>query len=139
MNAAMNSAHAAETTETMPSEPLYDAEVSDDDCSYALFMHLTLLGHLVVPYLAVIAPIVMWMIKKDDSPFMDDHGREAINFQISLMIYTVLVAPIALITCGVGALLSLVIPVLGLVGMILAMKAAYGGAYFRYPATLRFL
>jgi len=131
--------NAAEATANAMPEPLYDTDVNDDECTYALFMHLTLLGHLVLPYLAIIATIVMWMVKKDDSPFLDDHGREAINFHISLMLYTVLIAPIAIVTCGVGAILSLIIPVLGLVGMILAMKAAYGGAYFRYPATLRFL
>ncbi len=122
-------------------------DVSDDEKTWSLIMHLTLLGHLVIPYLSIIAPIVMWMNKKDQSQYIDDHGREAVNFQITILIYSfvlpIAAALIGIITCGVGLLL--VIPaallpyVLGLVGMIMAAMAAGRGEFFRYPMTIRFL
>ncbi len=120
----------------------YDPDVSADERSYALFMHLSLLGHIVLSLIAILVPIIMWQIKKDESPFLDDHGREAVNFQISLILwsilFTVVSIPIGLLTCGVGFVIALVPLVLGIVGMIQAAKAANRGEFYRYPMTMRF-
>jgi uncharacterized protein len=115
-----------------------DAHAAEWERTYAMFTHLSLLTfHVLMP---VIPALVMWLIKRDRSPFIDDHGREAINFQISLVIYAVVVWPLAaLITCGVGALIIIPIYILGIVGMILASIAANRGQFYRYPATIRFL
>jgi uncharacterized protein len=123
-----------------------EPNVTDDEKTWALLMHLSLLGHLVVPFLTVLAPLFMWTSKKDKSPFIDDHGREALNFQITLIIYSfalpAIAALIGLITCGVGFLLlipaALLPYVLGIVGMIPAAMAANRGEYYRYPMTIRF-
>lgn len=123
------------------------AHVTDDEKTWSLIMHLTLLGHLVVPYFAIIAPIVMWMNKKNESQYIDDHGREAINFQISVLIYSIVLPIVAgligVITCGVGMLLLIpaaFLPyILGLIGMVMAAMAAGRGEFFRYPMTIRFL
>src|SRR5438874_10498659 len=68
---------------------------------YALFNHLSLLTfHVMLP---VVPALVMWLIKRDRSPFVDDHGREAVNFQISLVLYALVVIPVTgLVTCGLG-------------------------------------
>jgi len=108
------------------------------ELTYATFLHLALLAYLVVP-IPVVVPLVMWLVKKDESPFVDDHGREAVNFHITLTIYMVLTVPIALLTCGVGFVLVPAVYVLGLVGMILAAVAANRGEYYRYPMCLRFV
>jgi uncharacterized Tic20 family protein len=79
----------------------------------------------------------MWLIKKDTSPFLDDHGRESVNFQISLLIYMILGGVLTL--CGVGFIIMVAVPVLGLVGSIMAAVAANRGEYFRYPATIRLI
>lgn len=125
----------------------YQPGVTDDEKSFAVFAHLGLLGHLAVPVLSIGIPIAIWLTKKDKSAFVDDHAREAINFQISLMIYTVALPAIAalvgVLTCGVGMVLlapALVGPyVLGLVGMIMAAMATNRGEFFRYPMTIRFI
>ena len=120
----------------------YDPDASNDERTYAMFMHLTLLGHIPLSGLAIIAPFIMWNIKKEESPFLDDHGREAVNFQITLIIYSILfiilAVPITLLTCGVGALLAFLPAVLGLIGMIKAAIAAHKGEFYRYPMTFRF-
>lgn len=118
----------------MPDAP--DAEVR----SYATFNHIVpLVAHLGGPFIIpLVAAIIMWQIKKDQSPFLDDHGREAANFQLSLLIYAVLVIPIAaIITCGLGALLAIPLLILNIVGCVMAAKAAHRGEYYRYPMSIR--
>ena len=117
----------------------YDPDVTDDERTYALLMHLSLLGHVILSILAIVAPIIMWSIKKEQSPFLDDHGREAINFQISLIIHSVLLLAIGIITCGVGFFLYIPLYVLAVIGMIQAAQAANRGEFFRYPMTFRFV
>jgi uncharacterized Tic20 family protein len=115
-----------------------DAQAQEWERTYAMFNHLSLLTvHALLP---VIPALVMWLIKRDRSPFIDDHGREAVNFQISLVLYALLGVPVvALLTCGVGAVLWVAVWALGIVGMILGAIAAHKGEYFRYPACIRFL
>jgi hypothetical protein len=115
----------------------YDPDATDDERTYALFMHLTLLGHVVVSLLAIIAPVIMWQVKKDQSPFLDDHGREAVNFQLSLIILSILLIPIGIITCSAGFFLYIPLYVLAIVGMIQAAIAANRGEFYRYPMTFR--
>lgn len=115
----------------------YDPDVTDDERTYALMMHLTLLGHVVLSLIAIIAPIIMWQIKKDTSPFLDDHGREAVNFQLSLVILSILLIPIGILTCSAGFFLYIPLYVLALIGMIQAAQAANRGEFYRYPMTFR--
>jgi uncharacterized Tic20 family protein len=117
----------------------YDPDATDDERTFALFIHLTLLGHVVLSLIALIAPIVMWQIKKDQSPFLDDHGREAVNFQLSLIILSILLIPIGIITCSAGFFLYIPLYVLALVGMVQAAMAANRGEFYRYPMTFRIL
>ncbi len=117
----------------------YDPDATDDERTYALLMHLTLLGHIVLSLLAIIAPIIMWQVKKDQSPFLDDHGREAVNFQISLVIISIILIPIGIITCSAGFFLYIPLYVLALIGMIQAAQAANRGEFYRYPMTFRFV
>lgn len=118
----------------------YDPDVSDDERTFALLMHLTLMGHVVLWGIAIIAPFIMWNTKKNESPFLDDHGREALNFQISLIIYTFLIVPLGLLTCGLGFFVfPILLYVLGIIGMIQAAIAANRGEFYRYPMTFRII
>ncbi len=125
----------------------YDPDVTDDERTYALMLHLSLLAHVVLTLIAIIIPIVMWQAKKKESPFLDDHGREAVNFQISLIIWSIalpiIAALVGLITCGVGLVLLIpaaILPyIVGVVGMIQASMAANRGEFYRYPMTFRFV
>jgi uncharacterized Tic20 family protein len=123
--------------------PVVDPSADESERTYALFQHLIgLLGLFDGGFIVgLIGSIVMWRIKANDSPFLDDHGREAVNFQLSLAMYAILgTAVIALVSLGL-----LVIPwiiflyVLRLVGCIRGAMWANRGQYFRYPMTIRFL
>lgn len=117
----------------------YAPGITDDEKTWALISHLSLLAHLVIPLFAIAIPIIIWATKKDSSAFVDDHARESINFQITLILYHLIAIPLAIITCGIGGLLVLVAYVLGVVGMIMAAMAANRGEFFRYPMTFRFI
>lgn len=112
-----------------------DPDATSSERTYAVLMHLSLLAaHVLVPILPL---AIMWIIKRKESPFIDDHGREAMNFQISLLIY--FVAGTLLTVVGIGVLIMLATWALGIVGMILAAVAANRGEFYRYPATLRLI
>lgn len=127
---------------------LVDHDASESERQIAMWIHLSLLGHLFLPYLMIVLPLVLWLTRKDDSPFVDDHGKETMNFHITLIIYTFILPLIGvlvgLLLCGVGVVVTVpaavLLPyVLGLVGMIAGARAATRGEYYRYPMTLRFL
>ncbi len=116
---------------------LVDPQAEEGERLYAMFTHLSLLAAHFVP---VVPALVMWLIKRDKSPYLDDHGREAVNFQISLLLYMVVIIPvIGLLTCAIGWFLYLPLYVLAIVGMIRGAIAANRGEYYRYPATIRLL
>lgn len=118
---------------------LYDPAVKDDERTWAVLAHLSVLGHLLLPVVALAAPLVIWLVKREQSAYLDDHARESLNFHITLVLYSVLAIPLAIITCGLGALLVLLVYPLGLIGMIMASIAANRGEFYRYPMTFRFI
>ena len=61
-----------------------DGMATSDQRTYALIMHL---GSLFIGFLV---PLVMWLVKKDESPFIDDHGKQLMNWHISLVIYFII-------------------------------------------------
>jgi hypothetical protein len=128
-----------EDTFNKPAERLVDPDATPDQRTYVLIMHLTLIATQILPLALVIAPLIMWQIKKDESRFIDDHGREIVNFHISILLYALALTALTFITCGVGAIGFLALYALGIVGMIMGAAAANRGEYFRYPATLRLI
>lgn len=115
-----------------------DSDATESERIYALFTHLTSVVALFAG-LPVVAALIMWAIKRKDSPFLDDHGKEAIRFQLSLFLYGLLLIPFGFLTLGIGLVLgALGILALGIVGTVLAAQAAHRGEYFRYPMTMRF-
>ena len=119
----------------------FDPDAASDERTFAMFMHLTLLLNLtgVGGPVSFIVVLIMWLTKKDESPFLDDHGREAINFQISLFIWALILGFGAIVTCGISAIFLIAIPIVGALGMVFAAIAANRGEFYRYPMTFRFV
>jgi uncharacterized Tic20 family protein len=120
-----------------PTQPTPAAPPQEWERTYAMFIHLTLLAAHILP-LPVIGALIMWLIKRDESSFIDDHGREAVNFQISLLLYALAGFPLMFV-CGIGIAVWVAVYILGLVGLILAAIAANKGQFYRYPVCLRFV
>lgn len=109
--------------------------VSKDERNWAMLIHLSGLAGYFIPFGNLIAPFILWMIKKDQSPYIDDQGKEAINFQISITLYAVI--SIILILLLIGIAMIAMVGLFGLVFIIIAAIKANEGVYYRYPLTLR--
>lgn len=125
------------------------AVVGPEERQWAMFAHLSaLLGGLVTSGWAgsvgfFIGPLVIWLMKKDTMPFVDDQAKEALNFAITVSIACLVLLVLTFLTLGIGAILT--VPLFAVVGIgalvlviIAAMKANEGVAY-RYPFALRFV
>ncbi len=116
---------------------------TDSDRNLAMLVHVvTLISLFAGGWLVnVLIPLVGYLWKRESSTFVADHSREELNFQISLTIYSLVAALLAILTLGIGLLV--IIPVVLVVGvvviyvMIRAALAASKGEPCRYPLTLR--
>jgi uncharacterized protein len=106
-------------------------EVSNDAKNMGVLCHL--LGF----FTCFFGPLIIWLIKKDQMPFVDHHGKEALNFQITLAIAFV-VAWIS-IFCFIGAFLIPILVLADLIFCIIACIAASKGEYYKYPWCLRLI
>lgn len=84
----------------------------------------------------VLGPLLVWLVKRDD-PFVDDQGKEALNFNISFLLYGIVSA--VLVVALVGLILLPVVFVTWLALVIVASLRAANGDRYRYPFTLRFI
>ncbi|MBN8457468.1 MAG: DUF4870 domain-containing protein [Verrucomicrobia bacterium] len=119
-----------------PPQPLTGP--SSEDRTLAMLCHL--LGLLT----GFLGPLVLWLVKKDSSPFVDHHGREALNFQITLMVvmFALGIATFVLMFVFIGFLLIPVIAVVGILALIaeiMAAVAGQNGEWYRYPCCIRFV
>jgi uncharacterized Tic20 family protein len=133
-------AHLDGNGEARPVEhqPVVDPHADSGERTYASFNHyIGLLSLVDQTALGLIGAIVMWAVKHKESPFLDDHGREAINFQLSLLLY--LIAGTVLSFGGLTVILVPLFFVLRLIFCIKAGLAASRGEFYRYPVTIRFL
>ena len=112
---------------------LRDLNTDSTQRNVAVAMHLSPLGFFVIGPLAMLAPIVMWLIRKDNSPFEDDHGREVTNMAITSVLVSLLVFT------GIGAIFTIIWCIVILINMIRGAVASSNGEFFRYPMTLRLI
>lgn len=101
-------------------------------CHFAAFS-----GYLIPPFGWVLGPLLVWLLKRHDHSFVDYHGKESLNFQISVIIYGLISALLCLIL--IGWLLLLVLAVAQIVLVIIASIKASNGEYYRYPLTIRLI
>lgn len=112
-------------------------EPDKDARLWAMFAHLAGLAFLlpVVPIVGgVIGPLIIWLIKKEQYPFVDDQGKEALNFQITMLIYGV-AAGLLMMVC-VGFILLPAVIIADIVLVVLAAIKANDGIRYRYPYPL---
>lgn len=117
-----------------PSEPLVSTP-SAEERQWAMFAHLSALIGLVIPLGSIIGPLVIWLIKKDTMPFVNDQGKEALNFNITVAIAAIVCWILVFIL--IGFLLLPAVAIVWLVFVIIATIKSNEGATYRYPLTLR--
>ncbi len=147
----VESAAAAQAEEQHPNIVEAQRETTRNERNIAALVHLSSLAGILIPFGNLIAPLVIWLLKREESNFIDANGKAAINFQISVSIYWVvglilvfiltvmalLVAPGILVLVGIPLLAALGIFTLVVVTMA-AIKPG-NGEEFNYPLSIRFL
>ena len=121
--------------ESKPME--FGEEISAEEKQWAMFAHLSALSGYVVPFGWIIGPLIVWMMKKDEMPFVDEQGKESLNFQISILIYSVVGA--ALICAFIGFFVLGALVIFQIVYVIIAAVQANKGEQYRYPLTIRII
>jgi uncharacterized Tic20 family protein len=111
------------------------ATVDETARTTAVAAHLSTFAGLVVPFGSVIGPLAVWLTRRDRDPFIDQAGREALNFGITIAIYGAVLLVAALMLIGIPLLIVGVVAWVVLASLA-AVKASEGQAY-RYPLTLR--
>jgi len=113
-------------------------EVSKDARMWSMICHLSGLAGIILPASGnIVAPLIIWQIKKESNPFIDEQGKEAVNFQISMSIYLIASIILSFICIGVPLIIATII--VYFVFMLIAAVKANNGFHYRYPLTLRFI
>ncbi len=115
-----------------------EEDLTSTERTNAMLCHLLAFSmYIGLPFGNILGPLIIWQLKKGESEYVDYHGRESLNFQISVTIYGIVAALLCFILIGIPLLIaigigSLVLTIIG------AVKANDGDRY-RYPLTIRFL
>ena len=125
-----------------------DNAVPQDQRQWAMFAHLSaLLGGLLTSAVGgwgwFLGPLVIWLMKKETMPFVEDQAKEALNFNITVTIVFLVLMLLGFVTLGVGFLITLpVMLIVGIAALVLIVMAAIkanDGVRYRYPFTLRLI
>jgi uncharacterized protein len=105
--------------------------------NWGMAAHPSALAGYVIPFGSIIGPLVVWLIKKDEMPFVNTQGKEALNFQIAVLI-AVLIS-IVLVFLIIGIFLLWAIAIINLIFIIVAAVQTSKGVDYRYPVSLRLI
>ncbi len=103
----------------------------------AMFCHLSALFGFIIPMGSILGPLVVWLVKRGDSEVIDDQGKEALNFQITVFLALLLSIPLWFVCIGV--IVTPLIAIADVVFVALAAMAANSGEDYSYPYTIRFI
>jgi hypothetical protein len=113
-------------------------QLNKEEQNWAMFCHLSALSGFIIPLGNVLGPLILWLVKKKDMPLVDQHGKEALNFQItvliaflvSLVLTVILIGFVLMFVVGIGALVLTIIA---------AVKVSNGELDYKYPLTIRMI
>lgn len=124
-----------ETPEPVTASP---EELSADEKNMGMLCHLAALcGYIIPPIGSILGPLVIWLIKKDTMPYVDQEGKKSVNFQISILMYSIVSALLCVIIIGFFLLAGLAIFNLAMV-IVNAIKSSKGEET-SYPLSVNFL
>ncbi len=106
--------------------------ISDQERIYATWIHL---AGLFIPVGNFLIPMILWLLKRRESHYIDQQGREVMNFQLTIIFYAIFA--LILIATPVGWIFIPVILLLHLMGTLTGALKTWQGRIFRYPVTFR--
>jgi len=128
---------AAKISTPKPANIQSGPRLSREARNWGMYTHLAAFAGFIIPFGNIIAPLIIWLTKREDYPFVDRQGKEALNFQISMTIYFFVAILLAFII--IGFILIPILVIVWIVCVIVASLKAQEGESYRYPFTIRFL
>jgi uncharacterized protein len=122
----------------MNETPPAPATLASSVRTWSVLAHALALFGFFVPWAGhIIGPLIVWLAKRGDSPEVEAHARESLNFQLSMLIYNAVAALLRLVL--IGLLILPILHILNLVLVIVASIRASEGKLYRYPLTIRLI
>lgn len=128
---------AAQKAAPRETSPKSSHGVTKDERNWGMFCQLGALAGFIIPFGNIIGPLIIWLVKREESPFIDAQGKEALNFQISMTIYFFIA--IMLVFVFVGIILIPILILLEFIFIIVAALKAQDGGVYHYPFSIRFV
>ncbi len=148
----------SEQTGTLAGEQLASHEAykrQHDEKAWAMLCHLSVFSSFLIPFGNIFGPLIVWLIKREEFSLVNDQGKESLNFQISMTIYSIILVVVGIVSAlGLAAgdtersvIISMIVAVAGLllialiafIFVIVASVKSYQGERYRYPLTIRFI
>ncbi len=108
-----------------------------DQRTWGMLCHLSALLGWIIPFASILAPLIIWLIKKDEMPFVADQGKESLNFQLTVFLAAIVGLILTFILIGIFLLIALAI--YQVIMVVIACMRANEGVMYRYPYTIRFI
>src|SRR5213082_3935865 len=119
-------------------QPTTATSTSTSVRTWCMLAHATALVVFLVQVAGhVVGPLIIWLAKRQDSPEIDAHGKESLNFQISMLIWNAIAAILILVLIGIPLLILL--HILNIIFVIVASIQASEGKLYRYPLAIRLI
>lgn len=115
----------------------FQGELREEERNFAILSHLGVIATFFFPMGNIILPLLVWLIKKDESAYIEKQAKEALNFQITMTILGVFAAILCLILIGFFVLFGLF--VVSFIFSVLAAISASKGEYYEYPLNFRLI
>ncbi len=112
--------------------------ISKDERMWAMLSHISAFAFFVFPAFGnILGPLIIWLIKKEEYPFVDEQGKEALNFQISITIYSLAAALLSIILIGIPILIALFF--FDFIMVVVAAIKANDGFHYKYPLSIQLI
>jgi uncharacterized Tic20 family protein len=111
--------------------------LSETERNWAMLCHLSAFAGFFFPFGGIIGPLICWLSRKDESAWVNENGKASMNFQLSILMYCVLIIPLCFIFIGIPIIMFL--GTLKIVCIIIASIKASKGERFKYPLAIPFI
>lgn len=114
-----------------------DTSLSKDERMWGMLCHISAFAFFVFPFGNILGPLIFWLIKKETYPFVDEQGKEALNFQISVTIYGLAALLLSIVLIGIPILIALFF--FDFILVVVAAIKANDGYHYKYPLSIELI
>ena len=126
-----------ERRDTFKENPTDKKLPSKTERTWAMLCHVSIFLGMIIPFGNILAPLVIWLIKKDEMSFVKDQGIQVLNFQISMIIYLILSIFLIILLIGIPIVFCLFI--INFISTIIGAIQSNDGKFYRYSMSIQFI